>query len=160
MKQISIKYGLMGGLAVCTFMTILYFLSKQMMVGSGFSTLGIWLIYSVFIYLSGMALLENPDQIDKLLKTLFLTFLIASAIYIVYDFIFYNFIDKGLETIQKQAMMDYLNGTGSIQEQTARNEEIKLAHLHTLKGGLWNYFYKTIFGFIISFLVAYVLKQE
>jgi Protein of unknown function (DUF4199) len=160
MKQIAIKYGLLGGAAVVGFMIFLYFFSKQSFVGSGLSTGISWGIYGIFIYLAGMIVVEKPDQADQLLKTLFLTFLIANGVYIVFDYIFYNFIDKGLESVQKQAMIDFLKGQGNIQEQLARNEAINADHLHTIKGGLWNYFYKSIFGFILSFIIAYVLKQE
>ena len=100
------------------------------------------------------------EDFKGVLRTAFSVFLIANALYYVFDFILFNYIDRSLTVFQADAAIAYLKPSTPLEEQIKMEENIRSADIHNVSSLLKNYVRGAIGGFGLSVLVSYLVKRK
>lgn len=157
MKQTIFTYGIGAGITTIAYAFLMYSAQK-----AGFFT--IWFvisslaIYGFFMYLAAKKAILADFKV--VLRTAFAVFLIANALYYVFDFVLFNYIDKSLAVFQADAAIAYLKPNTPLEEQIRMEENIRSSDIHNVKSLIQNYLQGAIGGFILAVLVAYLVKRK
>ena len=179
MNKIAIKYGIFTGFGVILYMLAFYFYDKGVMR----SPEVIW--STMILYLAGMfwatlkvhrtegtsnnsigSVLENAKNEEResslrsLVATPFVVFLITNAYYALFFYWIMNVFDADLLQIHQelthQEMLDYYKGTDKISEV---RKNVLVDYTPTLGASFTKYVIGSIGGFILSFLMALVVRR-
>ncbi|MFK8007325.1 MAG: hypothetical protein AB8H03_13185 [Saprospiraceae bacterium] len=179
MNKIAIKYGIYTGFGVILFMLVFYFYDKTLMR----SPEVIW--STMILYLAGMfwatmkvhrlegssnnsigSILENTKGEEKesslrsLVSTPFIVFLITNAYYALFFYWIMNVFDVELLQIHQelthQEMLDFHKGTDKISEV---RKNVLDDYTPTLGATFTKYMIGAIGGFILSFLMALIVRR-
>ena len=166
MENHAVKWGLIGGIGVVVYSLILYLMDPNSLFG-GLAYIGI------LIYIFAMVKAVQGEKNDlggymtwgEALKPTFLTYAIASGIYIIFFYVLNNFIDPGLEELQRQAAIEMVEkmsgilGEEGVEQTIAQADEQGYA-FNIQKAGL-GYFIGLIFpGFIFAAIIAAIMKKN
>ncbi len=158
MKQKILLNGIIAGIAVVGYVLLFYYMDRT----SAFSPVirfSSWLICSFFMFLT-IKDIKNAD-FKVLLRGAFAVFLIANAIYYVYDFVLYNYVDKTLVDIEKNAAIEWLLPSTPITEQYDLKQRILNYDGHNFSSNIYQWArWSIIFGFGLSLLVSYLVKRR
>jgi hypothetical protein len=157
MKQKILKYGISAGLAVVGYSSLFYFIDKTLFLGAvaKFSTL---LVYAAFMY---KAVKDYPiDDFKKILRGAFGVFLIGIASYYLFDFILFNYIDKGLIDIEKELAIEMYRPKTPINEIYQMEQDIRNARGHTVSSNLLQMARWAILGFGLSLIISLFAKRR
>ena len=179
MNKIATKYGVFTGFGVILYMLTFYFYDKTIMR----SPEVIW--STMFLYLVGMfwaalkvhrlegssnnsigSVLENVKNEEKdsslrsLVATPFIVFLITNAYYALFFYWVMNVFDAELlqvhQELTHQEMLDYYKGTDKISEV---RKNVSTDYTPTLGASFTKYILGAIGGFILSFLMALIVRR-
>ena len=127
MKQKIILYGIIAGIAVIGYVLLFYFMDNTWALGASvrFSSL---LIYALFMYLGIKD--TNTTDFKVLLRGAFAIFLIANALYYVFDFVLFNYIDPSLIDIEKEMAIELYRPNTPINELYDMEQGIRNAVAH------------------------------
>ncbi len=151
MKQIAIKYGIITGAAIVLYLLLFYSIDKSFL----FNPLVFWA--SLLIPLIGMVVATRKvrDSQDEgmtkkdAITTSFITWVIAMALFHLFLYILFNFIDNGLIDIQKELAE---KATG----ETFKREDLEMTvSLLTFRAA-----FMMIPGFLFSYMIASFLSNK
>lgn len=160
MFEKSLRYGLIAGIGTVAYLLLFYFISPRLMLSS-------WVMWgSMIIFIAAMvvACLQERAQMDRrytfrsALRSAFLVYVIASAIYYLFYFLLFNVIDPDLVELQRALILENLEhygnvlGEDNVEEMIRRyqEEDLQVTFGNTVLDFAWG----LIGGFIISLVVA------
>lgn len=157
MKQTIFTHGLLAGIATVAYAFSVYTFQKAGFFSTWFYVSSL-VIYGFSMYLAAKKVIS--EDFKGVLRTAFSVFLIANAIYYVFDFALFNYIDKALGVFQADAAIAYLKPNTPLEEQIKMEENIRSADIHNVSSLLKNYLRGAIGGFGLSVLVSYLVKRK
>jgi len=138
MNTHSTKFGLIAGIGTVLILLSAYFIDKKLQLSPGV----VWST-SIF-YIVGMAMAAIEERKDnggfisfkEALKAAFIVFMIANAIYHIFNYFHFNYFDPEMLQIQKDVVLETLE-TGVFSEEMteqmiAGTEDIKYDLLTTV----------------------------
>ena len=157
MKQKIILYGIIAGMAVVGYVLLFYFMDKTLALGASvrFSSL---LAYGLFMYLAVKD--TKSSDFKVLLRGAFVVFLIANALYYVFDFVLFNYIDPTLIDIEKEMAIELYRPNTPINELYDMEQGIRNAVAHNFSSNALQFARWSIIGFGLSLLVSYLIKRN
>lgn len=179
MNKIAIKYGIYTGFGVIFYMFLFYLYDKALMRTPGV----IW--STMVLYLAGMfwatlkihrlegssnhsigSVLDNAENAEKesslrsLVSTPFIVFLITNAYFWFFFLWIMNVYDAELLQIHQemthQEMLDFYQGTDKISEV---RKNVLDDYTPTIGASITKYMMGAITGFILSFLMALIVRR-
>lgn len=102
----------------------------------------------------------QSEDFKVVLRTAFSVFLVANIVYYAFDFALFNYIDKSLATMQADAAIAYLKPNTLLEDQIKMEENIRSSDIHNAVSLLKQYVKAAIGGFVLSFLIAYLVKRK
>ena len=120
-------------------------------------------ISSLIIYVLAMYLAAKraiSEDFRSVLRAAFAVFLIANALYYVFDFILFNHIDTSLARLQADLAIVDMKLDTPLEQQIQREEDILSADIHNVGSLIKRYLKAAIGGFTLSVLVAYLVKRQ
>ena len=165
MKKINpINVGIFCGAVGIGYSLFLYFIEKKMLFGA-FAWLNILVLLSA-ILLAALAERQLNGGIiafKPALKAAFTGLLVCNLVLSVFDYAFYNFIDKSLTPLYKQEQRQRIAQSPNIGEE--KRQEV-LAQIdqspdsYPLGGAIFKYFLIACIGFVPAVGAAILLKNE
>ena len=166
MNNKSLNNGLLAGLIGIILALIFYFVDPRFMIKYG--SYVIYLVYIFFMYKAGK---ETRDEMGgfmtfgKGLSSTWLTFIVASFLVTIFNYVLYNFIDPALlDIVQEQAIEQIDKMSGMIGEE---GTEVAIEQIEEQgvdfgfgKVALGWAFGLIIPGIIIALIEAAILKRE
>lgn len=170
MKNIGVRYGLLGGVAVVFYFAILYFAKKEL-------TLNPWLYWaSMAIYLLFMWRAAQEDCAERgtnrdfreVLRTPFIVFLLTNLLFWLFWYTL-HLADPDLLRMEAAKELDFwkqqlATGTGDPQQNNQIREQIQQLEKAEPKLGIGDVFlqmgFGTLGGFGLSAGIAAILRSE
>jgi RsiW-degrading membrane proteinase PrsW (M82 family) len=157
MKQTTALYGILAGFATIAYAFLIYSTQK-----AGFFTMWFYisslLLYALAMYFAAKQAYNEDFKV--VLRTAFLVFLIANALYYVFDFVLFKKIDPSLASFQAEAAIAYLKPNTPLEEQIKMEENIRSSDIHDVASLVKQYVKSLIGGFGLSVAVAYIIKRK
>lgn len=157
MKQKILLNGIIAGIAVVGYVLLFYYMDKKLALSASvrFSSL---LVCALFMYLT-IKDVREPD-FKVLLRGAFAVFLIANALYYVFDYVLFNIIDKSLMDMEKEMAIEMYRPSTPINELYDMEQGIRNAQAHNFSSNLMQFARWTILGFGVALLVSYLVKRN
>lgn len=157
MKQKILLNGIIAGIAVIGYVLLFYYMDKKLALSASvrFSSL---LVCALFMYLT-IKDVREPD-FKVLLRGAFAVFLIANALYYVFDYVLFNIIDKSLMDMEKEMAIEMYRPSTPINELYDMEQGIRNAQAHNFSSNLMQFARWTILGFGVALLVSYLVKRN
>jgi hypothetical protein len=157
MKQNIVINGTMAGIAVIGFYLLFYFFKTD-----GLFNIGVYisslLIYAFFMYRAARNSTEQDFKV--FLRTAFAVFLMANALYYVFDFILFKKIDLSLAERQKEIAVELFKKNTAIEQLPETIKNIEESDIHTPYFLLKLWARGAIGGFGLAVLIAYLVKRQ
>lgn len=159
--EIGVKYGLLAGAARVALFLLLFFLNKEWMLSYTVYYLSVLLvIIAMYLATSREGELAETYPTQAALRTAFLTFVVANAVFYSFYFIIHQ-LDPSLAEIQKEmARAFYPMITPKDQLETALEALEKTDFTLTLSQTLFRYARSLIAGFILAGGIGYVTRRN
>lgn len=157
MKQKILLNGIIAGIAVIGYVLLFYYMDKKLALSASvrFSSL---LVCAFFMYLT-IKDVREPD-FKVLLRGAFAVFLIANALYYVFDYVLFNIIDKSLMDMEKEMAIEMYRPSTPINELYDMEQGIRNAQAHNFSSNAMQFARWTILGFGVALLVSYLVKRN
>ena len=157
MKQKILLNGIIAGIAVIGYVLLFYYMDKKLALSASvrFSSL---LVCALFMYLT-IKDVREPD-FKVLLRGAFAVFLIANALYYVFDYVLFNVIDKSLMDMEKEMAIEMYRPSTPINELYDMEQGIRNAQAHNFSSNAMQFARWTILGFGVALLVSYLVKRN
>jgi DNA integrity scanning protein DisA with diadenylate cyclase activity len=157
MKQKILLNGIIAGIAVIGYVLLFYYMDRKLALSASvrFSSL---LVCALFMYLT-IKDVREPD-FKVLLRGAFAVFLIANALYYVFDYVLFNIIDKSLMDMEKEMAIEMYRPSTPINELYDMEQGIRNAQAHNFSSNLMQFARWTILGFGVALLVSYLVKRN
>ena len=157
MKQKILLNGIIAGIAVVGYVLLFYFIDKKLALSASvrFSSL---LICAFFMYLTIRDLKERDFKV--LLRGAFAVFLIANALYYVFDYVLFNIVDISLMDMEKEMAIEMYRPNTPINQIYDMEQDIRNAQGHNFSSNALQFARWSILGFGVSLLVSYLVKRN
>jgi Protein of unknown function (DUF4199) len=157
MKKTIFIYGILAGIAAAAYGFLVYSIQKATFLSMTFYATSMF-IYAFLMYFA--AIKAKNEDFKVVLRTAFAVFLIANVVYYCFDFALFKHIDTSLATMQADAAIAYLKPNTLLEEQIKMEENIRSSDIHNVESLFKQYLKASIGGFILSFLIAYLIKRK
>ncbi len=157
MKKTIFTYGILAGLAAEAYAFLMYNVQKANLFSMWFYTSSL-LLYAFAMYFAAKK--AQISDFKVVLRTAFSVFLIANIVYYFFDFALFNHIDPSLKTMQADAAIAYLKPNTLLEEQMKMEENIRSSDIHDAASLFKQYLKAAIGGFVLSFLITYLVKRK
>lgn len=164
---VGIKYGIILGLIAVIYLLMLYLIDTQMMFGWwGLLLLPIAIAVLVIGGKERRKELGGAISFKEALKTCFMISVIYGVFYVLFEYLLYNVIDPNLTTMVKEYSIEqsvkWMEKFGTPQDQIDKmiSKMEKEDYGMTLKNTVWAFAFVCIFGFILSAIVAAIIKKK
>ena len=172
MKNLGVRYGVLGGVTVVFYFALLYFAKKVLFLNPWLQW-GSLLLYIVFMYKAALdesALADGPRDFRAVTRTPFLVFLFINLAYWLF-FYAIHLGDKSLIVMELDGNIQMLqaqiqSGTGDpvrsneLRLQIAELEKLKASPAQPLGPVLAQMAQGTLGGFAIAAAIAAILKKD
>jgi len=164
MNTHSTRFGLLAGIGTIAILLSVYFIDKKLMFSPGI----VW--STILFYLIGMTMAATEQRKDQggfisfkeALRASFVVWLIANAIYHLFNYLQFNFFDPELLIIQKEQSLEMLE-----QNPNLLGEEYMEAMVTNIEQTTYNlgetiyaYILSLIAGFIIAAIIARIVRRD
>lgn len=165
-NQTSINYGFIGGMATIALSLLYYLLNVR-----GFISYGSWIVtltLGATMVMAALAVRKEQDgflEFKEGLKVTFLVWVIGSLCSTIFLYVLHNFIDTGLEEIQREVVTEMMD-TFMANADEATLETITEAMEEQgfgldLKKSFLGYGFGLIFpGFIMALIISAIVKKK
>jgi hypothetical protein len=165
MKNNAIRYGIIGGVSVVAYFLVFYFIQPQLMLEPAVQWASVG-VYLLFMFLAARreraALGDDTYPFKQALRTAFLTFLIMSVIYYIFNFILYR-LDPTLIIYEKEVMIRSMRWLAERTNQEFSDEEWQQFRADnrpvTVVNSLFGFAQSLIRGFVLALAVAAVVRR-
>jgi len=166
MKNIAIKYGIIGGITGAILMLVLWFVSPRSFLSYHYYMGAVVIMF--FMYKSAAdvrALYGGYISFGEVFKPLFITFVIGTFIFALMQFLMYNVIDPGLIDLQREMVQEALDKMSQMidnEEFTEKMEEaldennFDLSFFKIMR----SWVFSLIWGAIISAIMSAIMKKR
>ncbi|MBP8240585.1 MAG: DUF4199 domain-containing protein [Saprospiraceae bacterium] len=161
-----LKYGLYAGAGTIAYLLLFYFIDPRLMLSP-------WVSWSsLLIYIAAMlkATMVERDAsggaflFREALRPAFGAYVVASVVYVVFNYVLYNFVDTHLVEIQREMMVEQSKvlaekmGREDLMEQMENIsvEDLRVGFRNSAVGFMWS----LIGGFFLSAIIALFIKRE
>lgn len=160
----AVKFGLMAGGGTVIFLCLFYWIDKVLILQPGviWSTL---ILYLLGMYMAPLEVRKSQDGIidfKTALRNAFLVWVIANAIYHLFNYLLYNILDPEMLEVQRNYMLDNFDKIEGILSRD---------NIETLKEGtnqlnysfftvLTHYASSLIGGFLFAAVIARMIRRE
>jgi len=160
----AVKFGVLAGLGTIIFLFLFYWIDKKLILSPEI----IW--STMLLYLIGMYMApieerkENGGYIDfkTALRSSFIVWLVANAIYHAFNYVLYNFLDSEMLDIQKQFVRDNADQLEGVVGD--KNYELFLSNIDQMNYDfstvLMAYLTTLIGGFIIAAIIGRMVRRH
>jgi len=164
MENPGVKWGLIGGIGSIMLTLVLYLIDPPMIFGSA-----AWLGFAIYIatmYMAGndqKKLQGGYIAWGEALKPTFLTYVLATALYFIFHFILFKFIDPSLLDVQKEVAMQSLEGWADFigeEGMEAAIQGIEESTNMTVSTQTFGWAFNLIFGFFFGAIISAILKRS
>lgn len=160
MESHGIKFGFFAGIGTVLILLSAYFIEKKLMLSPS-------VVWSTLIfYLIGMYMAAYEDRKSQggfisfkaALRSSFLVWIIANAIYHVFMYLHFNFFDVGMLDIQKEYFLEMNEQAGLLNDDLSEQISDQLSYdlMQTLTG----YTMSLIGGFALSAIIARLIRKD
>lgn len=167
-KASSLKWGLIGSLVIIIYSIILYVIDSSLMVNMWAGFVGL-IVFIAVIVLNVKEVRNNQGGYISLSEALFAAFLVyvvASFINTLFNYALFNWIDPNLPVLLKEKTIE--TTVEMMQKFGASEDDINktLAQLDekmdvgSFSTQFWNFLKGSAFGFVISFIIALIMKKK
>lgn len=158
--NIPVKAGLLAGGLVILWLLIWYFIKPQYMTSMW--VLGAtWLFYIGAMSYTGMNTIKQVDTFQIVLRTIFVTFLVTNALYYAFDLVMARWIDPSIADFRKSETIRFYEGMGDAADVKEMLKQVRMADFKpTIGTSIFNYFRGAIGGFVIAFLMTFVIRRR
>lgn len=167
-RSVALKWGIISGLVSILYTILLYVIDAKLLASGTWTSLSMVFIIT-FIVLSIKEFKSTQEgyiSLSEALFTGFFTFVIGSLISALFGYVLMNFIDTNLPIIIKDTVIE--NAVAMMQKFGASEADISKAlerlneqdYSVTLKRVGLNFLGTSAFGFVLSFIVAAIMKKK
>lgn len=166
MRKRQILFGAAAGLCCVVYYLLFYFIEKKLFFHPGVY----WSSWLPFLGVMAFATLRERKKIEgeyswrQALQVCFTVFVVGSAIFHCFYYLFFNFGDPALAAIQQEVIRESLERYRDNLGNAAVGQLEKGATAEVLKYGLGtalqSFARSAIGGFIVSLVLAFALKKE
>ena len=167
-RSIAIKWGIISGLVSILYTILLYVIDAKLLASGTWTSLSMVFIIT-FIVLSVKEFKltqEGYINLSEALFTGFFTFVIGSLISALFGYVLMNFIDTNLPIIIKDTVIE--NAIAMMQKFGASEADISKVldtikeadYSVTLKRVGLNFLAISAYGFVLSFIIAAIMKKK
>ena len=166
-RSIALKWGIISGLVSILYAILLYVIDAKLLAGTWTSLSLVFIIVFIVLSVKEFKLTqEGYINLSEALFTGFFTFVIGSLISALFGYVLMNFIDTNLPIIIKDTVIE--NAVAMMQKFGASEADISNAlerlneqdYSVTLKRVGLNFLGTSAFGFVLSFIVAAIMKKK
>lgn len=165
-RKTTLIYGTIAGVATIGYYLLFYALDKPL-----FFHLGVyWSSLLIFIGLMLAAALRERKGIQgeypwqQALRTMFGVFVVATALFQLFYYLFFNFGDAGLAAVQQEVLLENLERYKDRFGASATERLESATEISQLKYGIGTAFQSfarsVIGGFLLSLLLAFLVRKE
>ena len=159
-----VKFGLMAGIGTVAFLLLFYWIDRRLILSPEI----IWstnLLYLIGMFMSAREtrrLNGGTLPFRPALRSAFVVYLVANAIYYGYNFLLYNVIDPDMLNVQQQYMRDNMDQlTGFLGEDNVQYVEQTIDQLNYRPlTVLLNYGSSLIGGFVLAALIGWMVRRK
>lgn len=156
----SIRFGILAGIGTIAILLSAYFIEKKLMFNASI----VW--STIFFYIIGMtmaAIEQRKDQggfisFKEALRSSFVVWLIANAMYHLFNYLQFNFFDPELLTIQKEYSLEMLEQNPNLFGEEYM--EVLVTNIEQTTYGLGVTIYAYIGSLIGGFLIAAIIARS
>lgn len=165
MKNTAIKYGIIGGVGVVAYFLVFYFIKPQLMLEPSVQW-GSLIIYFLFMFLAArqerQARGDDSITFREALRPAFLSFIVMSIIYYIFNYILYN-VDPTMLIYEKEVMLRNMRWLADVMNQEFSEDEWQQFRAGTRAVTIGNTFFALLWsflgGFIMSLPIAAVVRR-
>lgn len=165
-RRPAFLFGLLAGIATIGYYLVFYAIDKRL-----FFHLGVyWSSLLIFIGLMLAAVLQERRQApgeytwQQALRVSFAVFVVATAVFQLFYYLFFNFGDPNLVVVQQEVLLENLERYGAqLGEGNAEKLERGLTAKNLRYGpgaALQTFARSAIGGFILSLAMAFITRKE
>jgi len=159
---LSIRYGVLAGISVVIYMLVFYFYDVKVMLGpSVFWSTTLLFIIGMFFAAREERKAREFMTFREVLPVAFVTYLIANLFFYDFLYIMFNFVDSTLPELQRQVSLEAIQESGFKEYVEEAIEEIeKTPAEFTLGQAFFDYVRSAIFGFLLSLVIAGLVRNK
>jgi hypothetical protein len=158
MKQNKIIQGIIAGAVVIGYALLLYTTQKTNLFTTWFYFSSL-LIYAFFMYRAAKSVAHL--EFRAVLQGTFVVFLIANALWYVFDYTLYNVFDKTLAQVQADAAINYYKAAGVTGEELEKTADIiRQSDIHNIKSLATGFAKGAIGGFGLAVALTALVKRH
>jgi hypothetical protein len=166
MRKSRLFFGIAAGIICVGWYLGFYFLEKKLFFHLGVYW-GSWLPFAaamLFAALRERSQAEGEYSWQQALRACFSVFVVGAAIFQVFYFVFFNYGDPGLATLQQEVIREnlarYQEQLGpSVSEQLGKGANVAELE-YGVRTALLTFARSTIGGFLVSLAMAFLAKKE
>lgn len=162
--ELNVKYGIFAGGATIAYLLLFYLLDPKLMLNPTvlWSSLLIYVFFMFKVCLKEQGTI--PDYSFRLaLKSAFVVFVVANALYYTYYYIMFNWVDPGLIEVQRELIQANLERFSGVMGEASKNEMQKNIMEDSLavtpETTFLSFGWGLIGGFMLSLGVAGIVRR-
>lgn len=161
-----LKYGLLAGAGTIAYLLLFYFIDPRLMLSP-------WVSWSsLIIYIVAMvkaAMVERDASggafpFREALRPAFGAYVVASLVYVAFNYVLYNYVDTHLVEIQREVMVEQSKALAEKLGREDMLEQMENISVDDLRVGFRNstvgFLWSLIGGFFLSAIIALFIKRE
>lgn len=160
----AVKFGLLAGLGTIIFLFLFYWIDKKLILSPEiiWSTMLLYLIGMYMAPVEERKINEGYLDFKTALRSAFIVWIVANAIYHSFNYILYNFLDSEMLNIQKQYVRDNMGNLEGLMGE--ENYELFMENIDQM-----NYNFSTVLmayltslfgGFIIAAIIGRMVRRK
>jgi len=159
---LSIRYGILAGISVILYMLVFYWYDVKVMLGpSVFWSTTLLFIVGMFFAAREERKVREFMTFREVLPVAFVTYLVANLFFYDFLYILFNFVDSSLPELQRQVSLEAIQESGFTEYVEEAIEEIeKMPAEFTLGQAFFDYVRSAIFGFLLSLIIAGLVRNK
>ncbi len=166
-RNIAVKWGLIGAAVIISFTVIMYIINWELMVNMWMGFLGLAIL--IVLLRTGVKEIKNNQggyiSLSEALFASFLIYLIASFLNMLFSYALMTWIDPNLPVLMKektiQTTVEMMQKFGGSEEDINKAlDSLDSIDTASFSSQFWNFAKGSAFGFIISFIVALIMRKK
>ncbi len=160
MNSHSVRFGLLAGIGTVLLLLTAYFVDKRLQLSPSV----VW--STTILYVIGMTMAAIEERNDRegflsfkeSLKAAFIVWVIANAIYHVFNYVHFNYFDPEMISIQKEQFLEMNETASMFNEETAA---LVVAEMnYSLTSTIFGYISSLVGGFLLAAIIARFVRRD
>ena len=159
-----VHYGILAAILAIALYLLLYFVEKQLIVNPFVKSLR----YPIYIVCAWIAvgkyrsMMEDKSVLVSWIRPAFLTFVVASTIFTVFEFVLFRFVDHDLYQLSANYLNEHfpeLQAKG-VPGRTNTITPVTIEEAVTISRTLFSLALEVVVGFIFSFIIGLIWRNK